>query len=84
MCKTPAVFADCRDRWEEGIKPLKVLPIMAFLYTKLYYGERRHTVLPHYIKCTIKAQLICGTRGQEGGTPWGQGVVTGLWPKEGF
>lgn len=59
MCNRPAMFAGCEDRWKEGTDPLRVLPIMVFLYTKLHYGERRHTVLSRYIKLKIKAKLTC-------------------------
>lgn len=85
MCKVPVMCVDCRDRWREGIEPLKVLPIMVFLYPKLYYGERKHTVLSHYMKLKTKAKLTCGARGQDReATLGGQGVVTALWHKGGF
>lgn len=63
MCKVPVMCVGCRDRWREGIEPLKVLPIVVFLYPKLYYGERKHTVLSHYMKLKTKAKLTCGARG---------------------
>lgn len=78
------MFAGCKDGWKEGTEPLRVLAIMLFLYTKLHYGEGRHTVSFRYIKLKIKAKLTCGARGQDGGNPWGQGVVAGLWHKKGF
>lgn len=53
------MFTDFKDRWKEGTEQLRVLPIMIFLHTKLCYGERRHTVLSHFIKLKGRANVWC-------------------------